>query len=204
MIEEALESFKAGNSPHPVFFYCSSKTADPQRADPRTIIASLARQLSCLEPEKSPLKPTIDLYREKEEEDRGFPSRSIQMDESQKLILQLVEQYPLTTVFIDAIDECDPLGRSELLDALEAILRESSHPVKIVLSSRNNQDLISRLQHYPHIEIDSERNSEDIKHFVKTRTEKLIQDRELLQLSSSQAEMKELIISKVAAVAAGV
>lgn len=201
VIEEALMSFKAGNSPQPVYFYCSRNSAEPARSDPQAILASLARQLSCLEPGKPLLQPTIAIYKRKEEE--GFASGSLQMNESLNLILQLIEEYPLTTIFIDAMDECDPLKRLGLLKALERILRDSPRLVKIFVSSRNDQDLVLRLNSYPNLEIESQKNGIDIARFVKDQAEQLIHDRELLQFSTSQAEMKSLIVNKVIEGAAG-
>ncbi|KAF2685391.1 hypothetical protein K458DRAFT_388272 [Lentithecium fluviatile CBS 122367] len=34
VIEDALARYKAGDSPHPVFFYCSRNPAEPARSDP--------------------------------------------------------------------------------------------------------------------------------------------------------------------------
>ncbi|KAF2682392.1 hypothetical protein K458DRAFT_390882 [Lentithecium fluviatile CBS 122367] len=153
VIEDALARYKAGDSPQPVFFYCSRNPAEPARSDPQAILASLARQLSCLEPGKPLIRPAVNLFKEKEEE--GFASGSLQMDESLNLVLQLIAQYPLATIVIDAMDECNPQKRHELLKALEHILRNSSSLVKIFVSSRNDQDIVLRLQHYLNLEIDS-------------------------------------------------
>ena len=96
----------------------------------------------------------------------GFISGSLQMDESLNLVLQLIAQYPITTIVIDAIDECDPRKRYKLLKALEKILQNSSSLVKVFVSSRNDQDIVLRLRHYPNLEIDSRRNVDDIARFV--------------------------------------
>jgi hypothetical protein len=195
VIEDALARYKAGDSPQPVFFYCSRNPAEPARSDPQAVLASLARQLSCLEPGKPLLKPTVSLFEEKEAE--GFASGSLQMDESLQLILQLIEQYPITTIVIDAMDECNPEKRHELLKALEKILQNSSSLVKIFVSSRNDQDIVLRLRHYPNLEIDSQRNGDDIARFVNKQTQQLVQDGKLLQYSNSKTEMKKLIVDKV-------
>jgi hypothetical protein len=78
VIEDAFESFKAGDSPQPVFFYCSRNPAEPARSDPKAILASLARQLSSLEPGKPLLKPTVDLFEKEEAE--GFASGQLQIE----------------------------------------------------------------------------------------------------------------------------
>jgi len=201
VVEDALNSFHAGHNPQPVYFYCSRNTAEPRRSDPKAILASLARQLSYLEPGKPLLKPTVDLYKQKEA--KGFASPELQIEESCALIIQLIEQYPLTTIVIDALNECDLGKRRDLLKTLEKILRESSGLVKIFILSRNDHNIVIRLQRYPNLEIKSDRNSDDIVVFVKDQTERLIEDGELLQYSYSQTEIKELIIKKVIAGANG-
>ena len=117
--------------------------------------------------------------------------------------MQLIEQYPLTTIIIDAMDECNPEKRYELLEALEQVLQDSSSLVKIFISSRDDQDISFCLHHYPNLEINSQRNSDDIARFVKDQTERLVQKRKLLRYSTSQKEMKEVITSKVIEGAAG-
>lgn len=195
VIEDAVACYKAGNSPRPVFFYCSRNPAEPTRSDPQAILASLARQLSCLEPGKPLFGSSVDLFRDKEAE--GFASGSLQMDKSLSLILKLIAEYPLTTIVIDAMDECDPQKRHELLKALERILQNSSSLVKVFVSSRNDQDIVLRLQHYPNLEINSRRNGDDIARFVNDQAEQLIQDGRLLQYSNSETEMKKLIVDEV-------
>jgi hypothetical protein len=143
----------------------------------------------------------VELFHKEEAE--GFASGSLQMDESCALIMQLIEQYPLTTIIIDAMDECDPERRCELLEALEQVLRDSSSLVKIFVSSRDDQDIVFCLRHYPNLEINSQRNGDDIATFVKDQTERLVRDRKLLRYSTSQKEMKEVITIKVIEGAAG-
>lgn len=201
VIEDALECYRAGNNPPPVFFYCSRNPQEPTRSDPQAVLASLARQLSCLQPGKPLMKPIVDLYKEKEEE--GFASGSLEMDECLDLVLQLTAQYPLTTIVIDAMDECNPQKRHKLLEALEKILRGSSSLVKIFVSSRNDQDIVIRLRHYPNLEIDSRRNSDDIARFVHDETERLVKDGKLLRYSTCQADMKVLIVERVVEGATG-
>jgi hypothetical protein len=97
------------------------------------------------------LSPMVTTYRRREAE--GFASGPLRMDESAAIIIQLVEYYPLTTIVIDALDECVPDKRADLLEALEDILRKSSRLVKIFMSSRDDQDLVYHLQDYPNLEL---------------------------------------------------
>jgi hypothetical protein len=195
VVEDAMRAFHGGQSPPPVFFYCSRNTAEPARSSPEAIIASIVRQLSSLQPGLPLLAPIITAYMKKEAE--GFASGTLQIHESCALIVQLVEYYPLTTIVIDALDECDPERRADLLEALEAILRDSSHLVKIFVSSRGDQDIVCHLQGYPNLEIASDRNMDDIVLFVRAETQNLITKRKLLRFSSNKEELKEVIINQV-------
>jgi hypothetical protein len=67
------------------------------------------------------LPPSINLYRKEQSE--GFASGQLQIDDSCRLIMQLIDLYPQTTIIIDAMDECDPDTRYELLDVLKKIFR---------------------------------------------------------------------------------
>ena len=201
IIEDALKSFEAGNSPQPVFFYCSRNPAEPARSDPKAILASLARQLSSLEPGKSLLQPSVSLYEKEEAE--GFASGQLQVDESRRLIMQLIELYPQTTIILDALDECNLATRLDLLRALEHLLQHSSGLVKVFISSRDDQDIVPELSGYPNLAIDSRRNSDDIAQFVKAEVERLVQTRKLLRYSAAQADMKNIIVGKVIEGAAG-
>lgn len=196
-----MKNFQARNSPQPVFFYCSRNPAEPLRANPRGILASIARQLSNTELGMPLLKPTVDMY--KSEESQGFASGQPDMTEICDLITELIEIYPQTTIIIDAMDECDPETRWELLEYLETILKNASRLVKIFVSSRKDQDIVLQLKSYPNLEINSVMNCNDISRFVKNETEQLIQRRKLLYRSDSRDELKELIISKTTASAHG-
>ncbi len=103
----------------------------------------------------------------------------------------------MTTIIIDALDECDPEKRQSLLDVLESILQESSLGlVKIFLSSRDDQDIVCSLRDYPNVDVVSDKNTTDIEAFVRTETNKLVRKRRLLRGSPAQGELKTLIITK--------
>lgn len=195
VVEDAMTAYRAGQNPPPVFFFCSRSIAEPGRSDPEAILASIVKQLSSLEAGSPLLDPVVKKYTERESE--GFASGSLRMEESSDLITQLTDHYPLTIIIIDALDECDHRKRNDLLDELEKILRQSSQLVKIFLSSRDDQDIVCQLQHYPNLEISSDRNSDDIAAFVKEETDRLVQKKRLLLHSQRRDKMKQLVIEKV-------
>ena len=75
---------------------------------------------------------------------------------------------------LDALDECDPETRHELLETLQEIVAESPRLIKIFASSRDDGDLVSLLKGYYNLEISSKRNAEDIENFVRSETEQLV------------------------------
>lgn len=75
------------------------------------------------------------------------------MVESVELLLALSAEQSATIV-IDGLDECVPDQRFKLLGAIEDILRRSEKPVKILVSSRDNKDIYSRLNKPTNLIID--------------------------------------------------
>ena len=84
------------------------------------------------------------------------------------------------TIIIDALDECDPARRHELLWALFRIHEESASFVKVFVSSRDDQDIVRRLNKSPDVFIHATDNYEDIKNFGRFQVNKSIKDRILL------------------------
>jgi len=191
VIEDITET---GQDPLPVYFYCTRNPAEPERSGPNAILASILRQLSCVEPEKALLTPVVEKYKRQGE---GFDSRGPRLEESRDLVKALAEAYEVTTIIVDALDECDPETRQTLLDAFEEILRESAGLVKILISSRDDQEIAWQFRDSPNFNITSSLNIRDIKNYVRTETEKLVKKGRLLRHSRARNEMQELVIDRV-------
>ena len=125
---------------------------------------------------------------------------NLSTSESCALITKLIEEYSLTTIVIDALDERDPETRWELLEALDCILCHSVSLVKIFVSSRDDSDLKRGLENYPSLFLTPDRNSNDIQTFVNRETDKLVAKRRLLtdiKAESTKEELKQLVKSSV-------
>ena len=127
----------------------------------------------------------------------------MRIGESCELIIQLAQHYPMVTIVIDALDECDPENRTDLLYTLETILRDSPSLVKIFVSSRDDQDIVCHLENYPNLDISSNKNMVDIESFVKAETLSLIQKKKLLRSSGNKEALAEKIIYEVTNGASG-
>ena len=189
-----ISRFEAGQSGLPVYFYCTRSAAEPDRSNPHAVLASILRQLSCVQPDAPILSPVIEKYSSQGE---GFSSNGLDLDDSRDLIIRLIEDYSMTTIVVDALDECDPLMRQSLLDAFEHILKESSGLVKIFISSRNDQDIVCTLRDYPNMDISSDKNTADIKAYVKTETMKLVKKGQLLRNSRAKDKMAASIVEQI-------
>lgn len=86
----------------------------------------------------------------------------------------------MTTIVIDALDECEPLLRDDLLGALFDILQGSNGLIKIIVSSRDERDISCYLAGCLNLEIRATENQADIDHFVNSEVDKLIQAKKIL------------------------
>ena len=137
------------------------------------------------------------LIKKYEAQGKGFDSSGLDIHDSQEIIVELTDIYPITIIVVDALDECDPETRHLLLDAFERILQESTGLVKILVSSRDDQDISQVLRKYPSLEISSEKNTSDIQTFVKLEIEKLVKKGRLLRYSRNREEMQALLFDKI-------
>ena len=145
-----------------VYFYCDRNQAD--RRDPKQILSSFVQQLSATTSDKLPSCVT-GLYHDKQ--GRGFASGGLSIEESVSLFSQLTTSLSALTIIIDALDECDPESRLQLLEMLSDETRRRSRVVKIFVSSRPDQDIRNHLSLDLNLEIDAVQNSNDIATHIK-------------------------------------
>ena len=89
----------------------------------------------------------------------GYPPARLSVTESMELIVTLADLNP-ATIIIDALDECDPNRRQELLQALDEIIQKSANLIKVFVSSRDDIDIVLRLKHSPNVFIQASDNKE--------------------------------------------
>lgn len=179
---------------NPIYFYCTRNPAEPERGNPETILRSLVRQLSNQPPDGALLDPVQNTYQAREKD--GFAAGPLTIEESTNLIIELCHKRQLTTIVVDALDECEPVLREELLSAFNDILQASEGLVKILVSSRNERDIVCHLEGCINLEIQASNNQADIVHFVRTELDTLIQNKALLsgRVSRKLRQEMELIL----------
>ena len=189
-VEEQLKDARRKSTPCPIYFYCTRNPAEPERASPDTILRSLVRQLACSTSDGPILEPVREIYKSREA--NGFAAGPLTLEESSALIIQLSQDRPLTTIVIDALDECDLSSRGDLLDALSMILQDSRGLVKILVSSRADVDIACHLSDCLNLNIEASKNQKDIDYYINSEVDNLINRKKLLYGKISE-ELKEII-----------
>ena len=131
-----------------------------------------------------------ELYKSREQ--NGFAAGPLTLDESTALIIELSQDRPLTTIIVDALDECDLSSRGDLLDALSGILQDSCGLVKILVSSRADADIVCHFSDCLDLQIEASQNQEDIENYVNSEVESLINRKKLLR-GNVPEDLKETI-----------
>ena len=101
------------------------------------------------------------------------------MNRTVALILDILGDTP-ATIIVDALDECNPSRRHELLDSFDEIIQKSANVVKILVSSRDDGDILCRLETSPNLYINAKYNSADIKRFIRSEISLAIERKRLL------------------------
>ena len=175
LIDRFINNFEAEKNLYPIYFYCQRNSAEPERSDPEAILRSLVRQMSCLRPGGALLQPVRESYDARIKE--GFAAGSLDSHECTALILEMTKNRLMTTIVIDALDECDPEKRDVLLEALSSIVTDSTGLVKIFISSRDDQDIVLHLGECPNLKIQASHNQDDIAKYVNSEVSKVIHSR---------------------------
>lgn len=183
------------------YFYCARSANEPERSDPNEIMRSILEQLSSMSKDLPIREPVILAYNGKEMESEGRNLERLDLDESVAVALSLLESDPATIV-IDGLDECSPTRRQDFLNALEVIISCSNNVVKILVSSRDDHDLVQRLEKTPNLYVNAGDNGSDIQNFIVVRVDEAISQGRLLCGKVSR-NLRETIVETLSKKAEG-
>lgn len=128
----------------------------------------------------------------KARENDAFVAGLLTLEESTALIIELSRYRQLTTIIVDALDECEEVLRLELLESFKEILQRSNGLVKILVSSRDVGDIVYQLDGCLNLEIQASMNQGDIDLFVNRGVDALIKSGELLRGKMSDDLRQEI------------
>ncbi|ERF70048.1 hypothetical protein EPUS_03600 [Endocarpon pusillum Z07020] len=195
IIREMLSENEHNGAAAPVaYFYCARNAAEPLRAEPDEVVRALLKQLVHSEGRKQISSSLEDAFltRQREADEDGCDPALLSIDECTPLILNWLRDNPVT-IIIDALDECSPVRRHELLTALDTIVSQAENVVKVFVSSRDDIDIVLRLANSPNISIRANDNAKDIITYTNTEVSRAIQERRLL-LGNVSDELRHKII----------
>lgn len=164
------------------YFYCARDAAEPQRADPDQVMRAVLKQLACFDASQ-PVHPAVLREYDKRQRDAdedGLDPLQLSLRDCVDLVLEITDQLPVVIV-LDALDECNQLRRHELLQALRNIVQNSTNLVKVMVSSRDDADIVCRLNNVPNVYIGSDDNGDDVNRYIDTELEKAISEQRLLK-----------------------
>ena len=162
---------------------------------PDEILRSLLEQLASTDTTSKIKDPVVKAYKEKKNEAEGRTPQKLDLEETMNIILALLETNGAFIV-IDGLDECDSTRRQDLLLAMQRLVQYSKRLVKVFISSRDDNDIVSN------VAISVTDNSKDIGRFVDFHVEKAIQEKRLLCGNVSD-ELKLHIIKTLSEKAGG-
>jgi nucleoside-triphosphatase THEP1 len=182
VIERLTKRHANVNTTMLAFFYCARNTDEKERAEPDVVLRSILKQLCCTELDAPISKDVVDVYLAnlRDAEKIGCDPLPLSLDETANLIIKLCNWKPAIIV-LDALDECNNERRQKLLAALDCIIQKSKETVRILVSSRDDDDIVCKLENSPNIYISSSDNQADISRFIDQELGRSINERCLLR-----------------------
>ncbi len=155
MIEWVRNPPISGKRTAVAFFYCEHD--NPKKHDPRSLLATLLHQVL----RQLPAGPWDGL-----EVDPFSTTHSLEsLCSSLKTACNHLERTKPVFLVIDALDECDPATREELLPLLISL----GHDSRLLLTSRNEEDIWNALKSFPLIAITDQDVKNDIRQYVSRK-----------------------------------
>lgn len=160
------------------YFYCLRSAAEDERSRPEEVIRSILRQLAFSGTDEKVLKePAAEKYEEKENESRKHSSDEVEQltwQECVQLLIEILDESS-TVIIIDAFDELKKEQRWILYEAFDKILEGlQSGIMRLLISSRDDGDIVMKLSQYPNVYIQVADNKQDVQEFVVQEVEKAI------------------------------
>lgn len=116
---------------------------------------------------------------------------NLSLEESESLVLALTKAYSETILILDALDETDVEDREDLMETIDRLVSQSAN-LKVLISSRRDNDIKRRLKLKANLSVEATDNRDDISKFVREKIEDAQQGRHGTSQSPRGYEMKSL------------
>ncbi|KAI5841667.1 hypothetical protein BZA05DRAFT_210352 [Tricharina praecox] len=189
-----IDSLQGSTSEKLGYFHCHR--AEENCRQPESILNTLIHQF--VPTEKNQLStPIVDIYHKREQQ--GQTSSRLSFMESLELLVQLTDIHPQATICIDALDEVEYGIPLQLLTSLKHVVERSKNLVKIFATTGMDTDIVRQFEMFPRIDLQPDDNVTDIKRFVESKVQSIIDDRLLLDGkvdSERKAEIREVFCKR--------
>lgn len=166
----------------PAYFYCARISEERSRSQVKPILQSLLRQLV------STSGSCRGVYEKLKQ--RADDKQDVDLDTIIVLLSECVRARKVTTIYIDALDECEADDQRKLLKVSQDLLSEGF--VKVFVTSRNDDNLKNGwLKEVPEISVTG--NKADIDMFIETRIDGMVADQELTPQSPISPALRDHI-----------
>jgi hypothetical protein len=132
-------------------------------------LQSYVKQLSKSPSDGAIQQVLVDVY--KENQRKGGASAKLSFEESESLVLELARAYSETILILDALDESYVEDREDLMEALDRLVSQSAN-IKILISSRRDNNIKRRLKLEINLGIEATDNRDDISKFVHEKIQR--------------------------------
>lgn len=167
------------------YFYCFY--GEEARKSPASILRALVKQLCLVDHGVLP-EPVLSEYTKRQSQ--GKLSGDIHPNDSMNLIIALSAAYPQTTIVVDALDECEEDTRETLIGILMQIVQSASR-IRILITSRNHEDIRRMLGNFPSHFLEATDNIGDIKLYIRSELERCSRRKAILD----DPELRDEIIA---------
>ena len=180
VIEWHMQRLSFDRSSQMAYFYCSrtrGETQDPGTS-PETVMRSILSQLLWSPDGSGIAKQVSDLYTTLKDERPD--EANLSLEESAKIVGELISSRLQTIIIVDALDECSQ--PYPLLRALQQVIEGSTGSVRLFVSSRMNVEVFNVFDHVSRIDIQVQDTSADVSKYVrrevKEHKQRLLRGRE--------------------------
>lgn len=191
--QDFLEGSSRQNLKHEGLAFFFFNRDEPSRNTTLSCLRSLVRQLS--RPYGQSIRLSPALHKLRKQCDRE--ARSLSIEDCKEQLQSIRDQYPRTTIIIDALDECCKgdsfTGRQALVTFLADLTEKSNRrPLNILVSGRPEGDILNAFQRRDKVIISAEDNGDDIQRFL----EHIIENDERVA-TRWQASLKKKVIKEI-------
>ena len=187
VIDEFLDVKRQHDDIGLAYFYC--KRSEDNRRLAISVLQSFVKQLGCCRQTRLH-EGLTDMYENKEAS--GFASNALNMNDVQILLKSIMSALPATTLIIDGLDECHEADRAEIIRVANELIKVDH--VKILISSRRNDDIKRQLRKEANVGVEATDNSADIRTFILKEVWQEMERRERLEIAPISDVVREAIV----------